>query len=525
MQDQSWHIMNKILALASVTVLFSLISFTNAYATLGEDWNSIKNALSDAEKATEINEALSHLNDARAIYTSQFRDAALENDPESNDLIENAFADTEMRLKNGDIEQASLNRQIVDKTIYKIAFLKIEKALDEKNVDDLVAWFDVMEKKFKISEKDFVTNNALVEIQQDSDEIDEYSQIIKDELLGIFKLKTIEEIEEAIAALDADNVKDAKKFAYEGLYYYRTLHPSVVEKLGAETADELLHEMEEVVEVTTSDMSIQEMIEELEHIAKEVELIIREYEGGDVSEIGIAISGIKDRLNLVKEEYMEAVSGGIIVDQVEYDETVVFLNKAIEIFGNNKDALLSLSESDAMNLEKNLNDMKTMVESFDDPQKVSSLVDQSLVLVGNLQQYSGSSGEITSLQYIDEIERLLNEAKIAYRNGDSSTAFDLATEAYLDNYEFVEAPLAELDPELMVKIEIAMREDLRNMINAGTSPDRVDAHIDMILEDLKVARAVVPEFGSIAVLILVIATIATIMFTFKHNKFGSILRV
>ncbi|NIT99566.1 MAG: PEFG-CTERM sorting domain-containing protein, partial [Nitrosopumilaceae archaeon] len=78
---------------------------------------------------------------------------------------------------------------------------------------------------------------------------------------------------------------------------------------------------------------------------------------------------------------------------------------------------------------------------------------------------------------------LLQETKSAYRNGDSKRAFDLASEAYLDNYEFVEAPLGKLDRELMEKIEIDMRVTLRNMIQNEESPDKVDTHIDMILAD------------------------------------------
>jgi predicted secreted protein with PEFG-CTERM motif len=87
----------------------------------------------------------------------------------------------------------------------------------------------------------------------------------------------------------------------------------------------------------------------------------------------------------------------------------------------------------------------------------------------------------------------------------------------LDNYEFVEGPLGEVDPELVLKIEIDMREKLRNMIKNNESTDKVDAQIDMILIDLAQAKKVIPEFGTIVMLILSIAIISIIGLTAKSR--------
>ncbi|MFB5627115.1 MAG: PEFG-CTERM sorting domain-containing protein, partial [Nitrosarchaeum sp.] len=100
---------------------------------------------------------------------------------------------------------------------------------------------------------------------------------------------------------------------------------------------------------------------------------------------------------------------------------------------------------------------------------------------------------------------------------DTKTAFDLATRAYLDNYEFIEGPLGEIDPVLVLKIETAMRVDLRNMIKSNESADKVDAQIDMILSDLAQARNVIPEFGTIAMVILSVALISIIGMTAKSR--------
>ncbi|PBO85977.1 MAG: PEFG-CTERM sorting domain-containing protein [Thaumarchaeota archaeon] len=492
-------------------------------ASLGDDWSSIKSSLSSGEKADTLVVSLSHVNDAHLIYTNNFKLAAYEVDSESDILIEAAFDDIIKNHTSEDSGMVSLNRQVIDKTIYKIAYMKMELAVEKNSADDFITWYSVLDKKFKVSEKDYESNNWIAEIESTQSTLSSNGPAILEELLEIFKLKTIEELEEAIAALEEGDVKSAKKFTYEGLYYYRTLHPAVEEKLGTETANELLHEMEEAIEVTMSGNISSEMKFKIEHIASEVELIIREYEGGDTSEIGLALSGIKDRLNLVEGEYFDAVSDGQIIDQGEYDETVIFLSKAKSIFDSVKPSLMELSESDTVSLETHFIEMDLIVSSIDKPNKISILVGKSLNNIASFENFIGGATEIDIFQYFDEIDRLLNDAKTSYRNGDSQLAFDLVSEAYLDNYEFVEGPLGEVDPELMTKIETDMREDLRNMIKNGESFDSVDAQIDMILMDLDTAQKIVPEFGTIAMMVLAVAIISIVAITSK-SKFSIIQR-
>lgn len=509
-----------ILSLLVLASVFGSLPYVNSQEpTNGDQWDSLNVLLKDAEKAENIEDAIEKYNQAKSIYDSTFGSAAQEVDRESDDLITDAFVKIEKFLQEGNVIEAGLYRQIIDKTIYKIAYMKIDQALDQKDVQLLMDWFTVMEKKFKISEKpSFVTNSALIKIQESTDAVDEYSNTIKEELLSLFKLKTIEELEESIAALNEGKINDAHKFAFEGLYYYRTLHPSVEEKLGIQTANELLSEMEEVVEVTGSSLSAEQMKEEVERIFNEVELIIREYEGGDTSEIGLAISGIRDRLVLVDEEYKDAVSNGQIINQIEYDETVVFLSKATEIFNENKNAFLDLSESDTSLIESNLSKMNQIIQTFGKYSTIKSLVEETIVVVDDLISLSGGKVELGPLAYVEKIEELLDQVSTSYRNGDSDAALTLATAAYLDNYEFIEDDIAYQDKELMEKIEIMLREGLRDMIKNGEPQDVVDAHIDAIKQELEVAEAIIPEFGSLAPIVLTIAILSVIIVSMKNKK-------
>lgn len=79
---------------------------------------------------------------------------------------------------------------------------------------------------------------------------------------------------------------------------------------------------------------------------------------------------------------------------------------------------------------------------------------------------AGEEAQSTSepLELISTIQSLLNQAVVEYGNQNFTGAAELAQIAYLDNYEFLEAPLGQLDPALMEATEIMIREDMQNAI-------------------------------------------------------------
>jgi predicted secreted protein with PEFG-CTERM motif len=88
----------------------------------------------------------------------------------------------------------------------------------------------------------------------------------------------------------------------------------------------------------------------------------------------------------------------------------------------------------------------------------------------------------------------------------------------LDNFEFLEGPLIELDQkELMEEVEIMLREELRTMIKNGESSSKINVQVDAILEKMDTIGTVVPEFGTIAMMILSIAIISVIAITAKSR--------
>lgn len=83
-------------------------------------------------------------------------------------------------------------------------------------------------------------------------------------------------------------------------------------------------------------------------------------------------------------------------------------------------------------------------------------------------------------EIITEIRSLLNQTIIEYQNKNSSGASALIEEAYLENYEFIEAPLAEQNETLMEETEVMLREQLRDLVKS----DSVEAEVQALLQKI-----------------------------------------
>jgi high-affinity iron transporter len=85
----------------------------------------------------------------------------------------------------------------------------------------------------------------------------------------------------------------------------------------------------------------------------------------------------------------------------------------------------------------------------------------------------------------DLLSEVINEVK---QNEDYRAADKAALTAYLDNYEYLEAPIEKLNSTLMTDIEVDMREELRDMIKGEQSPTAIENFVNEILVKLATAE-------------------------------------
>lgn len=105
--------------------------------------------------------------------------------------------------------------------------------------------------------------------------------------------------------------------------------------------------------------------------------------------------------------------------------------------------------------------------------------------------FSGSNIEYK--KYFKEISNLYSELLKEYKNGNYAQADEYAIQAYLDNYEYLEPPLSNVDKELMEELEVKMRIELRDMIKERVAYEEISAFIDDILTKLDEAEQLLDE--------------------------------
>lgn len=91
-----------------------------------------------------------------------------------------------------------------------------------------------------------------------------------------------------------------------------------------------------------------------------------------------------------------------------------------------------------------------------------------------------AASEREPAELISTIRDLLNQTMIEYNRQNYTGAADLADVAYIDNFEFLEAPLAEEDEQLMEETEITLREELSGLIEERAQPQQVQEIINQI---------------------------------------------
>ena len=93
------------------------------------------------------------------------------------------------------------------------------------------------------------------------------------------------------------------------------------------------------------------------------------------------------------------------------------------------------------------------------------------------------------VDYLENARSLLNQSSFEYKNSNYTGAEELATTAYLDNFEHVEEELEKKSSHaFMEDIEHKMREELRDLIKDKAQQSELDIHINAT--DAKLVEAI-----------------------------------
>lgn len=96
--------------------------------------------------------------------------------------------------------------------------------------------------------------------------------------------------------------------------------------------------------------------------------------------------------------------------------------------------------------------------------------------------------ESDPLIFLTNINNLLQKSVTELNAENYTGASDLVDTAYIDNYEYIEDPLKELDKDLMEETEIMIREDLAGAIEDKKSIDEITVLYNNIKTNLDMAE-------------------------------------
>jgi predicted secreted protein with PEFG-CTERM motif len=230
------------------------------------------------------------------------------------------------------------------------------------------------------------------------------------------------------------------------------------------------------------------------------------------SDTSFQLDLIKGLLKTSGAEYDQAMSNGEIINRIEFQDGSAFVWKSKQIFDKIRK---ELPGPESEKIEEFYTELWGAYNKGADPENIETLVDSISHEINEIQGVE-ETGELQV--YVENIDILLTQVKTEYQNGNSDISLRLATQAYLDNFEFLEKPLKEAGQEELVKeMEVMMRIELRDMIKNKASTSEINSKVDDILENMKIVEVNVPEFGSVVMVTLIIAIIGVVVVTKKNR--------
>jgi transcriptional regulator with XRE-family HTH domain len=222
----------------------------------------------------------------------------------------------------------------------------------------------------------------------------------------------------------------------------------------------------------------------------------------EINSIAFNLMIVADLLSVAGNEYKEGVENGTVKAIVEYQDGQAFISRAQSVFNETSPNIPQEEFAEVEETNGFFSDLDNAVQAKADPELVSNSIRAIMHEISEVTGMSeaelspiASSGDGDPVAIISEIHDLLNQTLDAYKNQNYGEAETLAIQAYLDNYEFIETPLAEQNQTLMETTELMLREELRQLIQNNASIQEMQQHIAKINNNLNQAEGLLTGSG------------------------------
>ena len=269
-----------------------------------------------------------------------------------------------------------------------------------------------------------------------------------------------------------------------------------------------------------------ELSSELEKLLTDLPILIKDNKNEPLKEIKQTISEIKNTTSTIStkivgndtlkdKNFLIQSSIQLLNDASQlvsiHNSSLVKGQKNLEydsikgLFDRSKYQINKLQSDDLRDSEKNeIMLMYSKIEQNLEKTNFNSLTLSISSLQNYLTQLLNTGNRTTNLpdeykNYFSKINTLLDNVVVEIKeNNDYRQADKSAISAYLDNYEYLEAPIEKNDPDLMVDIELAMRENLRKLIKDNEKIEVIEPFVSQIKSKLDNAKLTLENDQSLA---------------------------
>lgn len=276
----------------------------------------------------------------------------------------------------------------------------------------------------------------------------------------------LQRISEQINLVQASLTKGDNTRAFEHAYIsHSAIFPSIKDKLreidqvSADRLESLLIDLPIMVRSTSQSSEIESKLGEITNILNNINSGILNPNNSDY--YSVIASTIIVLLNDTSKYYQLSDYGNTknSSNQVNYENAIGMVDISQKLYMNISN---SFSDSKQLEFESFFADLRNSLSSKSDAESISKLI---RAIQTNLNEESNIQSDDSLRIYFGNIKNLITKIDGAIKNNsDYSSAEKYATTAYLDNFEYIEAPLEKVDPTLMLNLEIMMREELRELL-------------------------------------------------------------
>lgn len=276
---------------------------------------------------------------------------------------------------------------------------------------------------------------------------------------------------------------------------------SVSSELGEhdpEIAEALQTALEQGLTAVTEGQPATEVEGAYQEAAAVTERALASVVGEEAASASFKGSVIAALLGTAAHEYEEAVGDDGLRLLAEYQDGYAFVEEARRLYAEIEGDVTDASAEEAEEVDEAFEVLESALPSAEPPAKLVEVLEvtSAAELIGHeLEETVGAAPteESDPEEVVAEIEELLDEIVATYKAGDAEAAAELAAEAYLENYEVIEAEVIEKAPDVNEELEPLLGADLRREITAGAPAEDIEQMVARAEELLAEALDAIAE--------------------------------